>query len=127
RRPELPRGDVERKVPGHDQPDDTERLAERQVDAAGARDRLAVVLVDRTRVEVEDLGAHPDLAACTADRLARVPRLDSRQLLAVLLDECREASEQTAAVARRDSAPARIRRLRAGDGRVRLFDAGLGQ
>src|SRR6185437_15393815 len=44
RRPELPGGDVEREVPRHDQADDAERLAEREVDAARDRDRLAEVL-----------------------------------------------------------------------------------
>ena len=39
---ELPGGDVEREVPGDDQPDDAERLAEGHVDAAGDGDRLAV-------------------------------------------------------------------------------------
>ncbi len=39
RRGHLPRGDHEREVPGHDQPDDPERLAKGHVDAAGDRDR----------------------------------------------------------------------------------------
>ena len=38
---DLPRGDQQREVPGHDQADHPERLAERHVDAAGDRDRLA--------------------------------------------------------------------------------------
>src|SRR5438874_122053 len=44
--PELPGGDIEREVPGDDQSHDSERLAERHVDAAADGDRLAVVLVD---------------------------------------------------------------------------------
>jgi hypothetical protein len=60
RRAELPGGDVEREVPRHDQPDDAERLAEGHVDAAGDRDRRAVVLVDRACVVVEDVGDHAD-------------------------------------------------------------------
>ena len=79
RRPELPRRDVEREVPRRDQPDDAERLAERHVDAARDRNRLAVVLVDRARVEVEDLRDHADLAARAGDRLADVARLDPRR------------------------------------------------
>ena len=55
RGPELPARDVQREVPRDDQPDDAERLAKGQVDPAGDRDRLAVVLVDRAGVEVEDL------------------------------------------------------------------------
>ena len=57
------------------------------VDPACDRDRLAVVLVDRAGVEMEDLGDHADLAARAGDRLADVLRLDSRELLGVLLDE----------------------------------------
>jgi hypothetical protein len=70
-----------------DQPDDAERLAERQIDAAGHWNRLAVVLVDRPGVEVEDFGDHADLAAGVGDRLARVTALQPSQLLTVLLDE----------------------------------------
>ena len=46
------------KFHGDDQADDAERLAEGHVDAARDRDRLAVVLVDRAGVEVEDLRDH---------------------------------------------------------------------
>ena len=105
---ELPRCDVEREVPGDDQPDDAERLAERHVDAACDGNRLAVVLVDGACVEVEDVRDHPDFAARARDRLADVPRLDLRQLLAVLLDERREPPKQPAAVGRRNSAPSRV-------------------
>jgi hypothetical protein len=85
-RPELPAGDVEREVPGHDQADDTEGFAKRGGDSAGGGDRLAVVLVDRAGVVVEDLRGHSDLAASSRDRLADVLRLDAGELLAVLLD-----------------------------------------
>ena len=77
--PELPRRDVEREVPRHDQPHDAERLAKGQVDAARDGDRLAVVLVDGPGVEVEDVRDHLDLAAGAGDRLAHVPRLDLRE------------------------------------------------
>ena len=124
RRPELPRGDVEREVPGHDQAHDAERLAERQVDAARDGDRLAEVLVDRAGVVVEDLRDHANLAARSGDRLADVARLEARELLAVLLDQRRKPPQQPRPVGRRDSAPARERLLRAGDGRIRFLDAG---
>ena len=101
--PSFQRGDVEREVPGDDQPDDAERLAESQVDAAGDGDRLAVVLVDGAGVEVEDVGDHADLAARAADRLADVCGLDPRELFAVLLDERREPPEQPPAVGRRNA------------------------
>ena len=45
--------------------------------AARDRDRLAVVLVHRARVEVEDVGDHPDLAARVGDRLADVAGLEA--------------------------------------------------
>src|SRR5262249_31352359 len=73
RRAELPARDVEWEVPRHDQPDDAERLAERDVDPAGDGDLGAAVLVDRTGVEVEDAGDHRDLGAGARDRLADVP------------------------------------------------------
>ena len=124
RRPELPGGDVEREVPRRDQPDDAERLAERHVDAARDRDRLAEVLVDRAGVVVEDLRHHPDLAARAPDRLADVPRLDLRQLLEMLLDERREPAQQPGPVGRRDRTPRRERRLRPRDRGVGLLDPG---
>ena len=82
------------------------------------------VLVDRARVVVEDLRDHADLAARALDRLADVARLEARELLAVLLDERREPPQQPGPVGGRDGAPGRERLLRAGDGRVRLLDAG---
>src|SRR5262249_45113019 len=103
--------------------DDAERLPEGHVDAARDRDRRAVVLVDRTRVEVEDLGDHADLAARTADRLADVARLDPRELLRVLLHQCREAAEQPRARRRRDRTPRGERGPRARDSGVGVLDA----
>ncbi len=124
RRSELPRRDVEREVPRDDQPDDAERLAECQVDAACDRDRLADVLVDCARVVVEDLGDHPDLAARSGDRLAHVARLEPRELLAVLLDERRETPQQPCPVGGCHRAPRRESSLCARDGGVRLLDPG---
>jgi hypothetical protein len=71
---------------------------------------------------VQHLGDHPDLAACPADRLADVPRLDPRELLVVLLDEGREAAEERRAIGRRDGAPGREGGFRTRDGSVRLGD-----
>src|SRR5581483_11943399 len=102
RGPELPRRDVEREVPRNDQADDAERLAKRHVDTPGHRDRLAVVLVDRTGVEVEDLRHHADLAARACDRLADVARLDARELLVVLLGERRQSAEEARTIGRSD-------------------------
>ena len=115
RRADLPARDVEREVPRHDEADDAERLAERRGDAAGDGDRVAVVLVDGARVEVEDLRHHADLAACARDGLADVLRLDPGKLLVVLLDERRESPQQPGAIGGRDGAPGRERFLRACD------------
>ena len=110
-----------REVPGHDQADDAERLAEGERLPAGDRDRLAVVLVDGAGVEVEDLRDHADLAARAGDRLADVARLDPRQLLRVLLDELGQAPQQPAAIGGRDRTPGWERRLRPCDGRIGLL------
>ena len=122
---ELPARDVEREVPGDDQPDDAERLAEGRGDPAADGDRLAVVLVDRAGVEVQHLRDHPDLAARAGDRLADVLGLDLRELLGVLLDERRQPPQQPGPVGRRDCAPGGVRRLGPRDGGVGLLDARL--
>ena len=81
------------------------------------------MLVDCAGVEVEDLGDHADLGARAADGLARVPRLDARELLVVLLDKRREPAQQERAVAGRDGAPRGVRGLRARDHLVGLLGA----
>src|SRR5262249_28615993 len=91
-RPELPARDVGGEVPGDDEPDHTEWLAERRRDTPSHGNRLAAVLVDGAGVEVEDLRDHPDLAAGAGDRLADVLGLDTSKVLGVLLDERREAT-----------------------------------
>ncbi len=119
---DLPRRDVEREVPRDDEPDDAERLAERHIDAARDGDRLAVMLVDGARVEVEDLRDHPDLAARAGDRLAGVLRLETRELFVMLLDERRKPAQQPPAIGGRDRTPCRERRACARDRGVRLLD-----
>jgi hypothetical protein len=64
---------------------------------------------------VEYLRHHADLAARAGDRLARVARLDARELLVVLLDERREPAQEARPVGRGDRAPRRERGLRARD------------
>src|SRR5262245_51954175 len=98
RRTELPARDVRREVPRDDEPDDAERLAERGRNASRDRDRLAAVLVDGARVEVEDLRDHADLASRARDGLADVLGLDPRQLLAVLLHQRRDPAQELRAV-----------------------------
>ena len=125
RRAELPARDIEREVPGHDQPDDAERLVEGGCDAARDGNRVPAVLVDRAGVVVEDLGDHADLAARADDRLADVLRLDAGELLGVLFDQPGERPEQPCPVLRRQVPPGGERRLCPGDGLVRLSFAGL--
>jgi hypothetical protein len=107
--------------------DHAERLPEGHVHAPRDGDRVAVVLVDRSGVEVEDLPDHRDLAAGARDRLAHVLRLDSRQLLRVLLDQAREPAQQPRPIRGCDGAPRRIRSACARDRRVGVLDAGLRQ
>jgi hypothetical protein len=104
-------------VPGNDQSDDAERLAERRGDAACNRDGLAAVLVDGSRVEVEDLRHHPDLAPRpeiglrrSATRCGRAPP--------VLLDERREPLVGASRGRRAQRPATRVRLLRARDGLV---------
>src|SRR6266567_3828475 len=94
RRAELPAREHERKVPGHDQAHDAERLAERHVHAARHRDRLAVMLLDGARIEVEDIGDHAHLPPRVTDRLADVGGLQSRKLLGMVLDTYGDAAQQ---------------------------------
>ncbi len=113
------------KFQGVIRPTTPERLAERDVDAPRDRDRVAVVLVDGTGVEVEHLRDHADLAAGAGDRLAGIRRLEPGQRLMVLLDEGCQPAEQSAAVGGSDGAPAREGGLRAGDRSIGLVHAGL--
>ena len=93
RRAELPGGDDQRVVPGHDRGDHADRLAgdERQRVGPGRAD-LAVDLVDRLGVPLERRGGardvHPERVA---DRLADVERLEQGELVEVLADRARPA------------------------------------
>ena len=125
RRRDLPRRDRQREVPGHDQADDAQRLAERHVDAAGDGDRVAQQPLGGSRVVVEDVRDETDLAACVADRLADVTRLERRQLLRVSFDRFGDAAEQRRAVGGVEGTPRGERLLRTGDRRVGVLDAGM--
>ena len=115
------------KFHGHDQPDDADRLAQREVDARlRDRDRLAEDLVRGAGVVVEDEARPDDLAARRRDRLADVRRLELGQLLAVLLDERRELREGPAALAGGPGRPALAvveRLLGGGDGPIDVLAA----
>src|SRR6185369_14960741 len=127
RRRDLPRGHEDREVPRHDQPDDTDWLAQREVETRlGHRDRLAVDLVRGTRVVVEDEARTHDLAAGAADRLADVAALEPGQLFAVLLDQIGELGERPATLAGGPVRPAGSvveRRARRGHGAVHVLAA----
>ena len=116
---DLPGGDHQREVPGHDQPDDAERLAEGHVDAAGDRDRLPEQPLGRAGVVAEGLDDHADLAAGVADRLAGVAGLEADQLLQLALERvgdarriarARRRARRRATPGRRPSPPRRRRR-----------------
>ena len=110
RRAELPGGDDQRIVPGHDRGDHADRLAgdERQRIGPGRAD-LAVDLVDRLGVPLERRrgarNVHPERVA---DRLADVERFEQGQLLEVLADELRQAEQDPLPGGRRLVRPATI-------------------
>ncbi len=105
RRAELPGGDHQREVPRHDQPDDAERLADRERLAAGDGNRLSQQALRGARVVTERVDHHSDLAARVADWLARVTGLEHRELVALCRQRVRQRVQQTRAFARRDCAP----------------------
>ena len=111
---DLPGGDRQREVPGHDQADDAERLAEGHVDAAGDRDRVPEQPLRRAGVVAEGLDDHPDLAAGVADRLAGVARLEHAPAPRACSSSASARPCSSAARSRRrDRAPGREGRLRA--------------
>ena len=120
----LPGGDRQREVPRDDQADDAERLAEREVDAAGDRDRVAQQPLGRAGVVAERVDDHAHLAERVADRLAGVARLEDGELVDVLGQRVGQPVQQHRAVGRADGAPGRERGLRGGDGGVGLLEAG---
>ncbi len=122
-RPDLPARDREREVPRRDEPDDAERLAEGDVDAARDGDLGAEQPFGRARVVVEDVDDAPHLPPCVGDRLADVSRFELRELLDLALDCARESPKKLGPVARGNVSPAGEGGLRARDCLVRLFDS----
>ncbi len=107
-------------VPGGDLPADADRLAH---DAAagfglGRIDRLAALLVGQPGVVAEDPGDVVHVPAALLHRLAGIEALEPRQLLAIALDQRRQAVEQRAAPHCRGGGPfARVKGgARRGDG-----------
>ena len=126
-RRDLPGGDHEGEVPGHDQADDAEWLAEGHVDAAGDRDRLAQQPLGGARVVAEGLDHHPDLAAGVADRLARIARLQVASSSRRSSSASARRWMQGAAIRRCERAPGREGGLCASHGGVDLGRPGPGQ
>ena len=124
-RRDLPRRDDQREVPGDDQADYPEWLAEGHVDAAGDRDRLSEQPLGRSGVVAEGLDDHGHLAARVRDRLAGVARLQRRELLAPAVERIRQPVQQQRPIAGRDRTPAGERAQRALDRCIRLLRAGF--
>ena len=95
------------RVPGDDDPDHAERLAQRVVEDARAvvRDDAALDLVREAAEVVEPLGDHPQLAEHLLVELAVVAGLHGRDLGGVLGDRVGEAHHQAAAARRRERSP----------------------
>ena len=84
----LPVGDVQRKVPGSDQADHTDRLAKGHGDTvAFYRHRVPEELVDRARVVANHVDDHAELAASVRDWHAHIARLELGEFLGVLLQD----------------------------------------
>ncbi len=114
RGPHLPAGDHQREVPGDDHPHHAERLAEGHVDPTRHRDRVAEQALRSGCVVAEGVGHHPHLAARIGDRLARVSRLQLRELLAAIAERVRELVHERRALLGIDRAPCRKGLLRPG-------------
>ena len=78
--------------------DDAERFAERYIHAPGDGYGVAQQPLRHPGVVVEGLGDHPHLAAGVADGLARVLRLQLRQVLLFRFQSVCEAPEKARAV-----------------------------
>src|SRR5215210_1783195 len=114
----LPARDGEREVPRDDEPDDAQRLTERNVDAPRDRDGVAEQFLGHPRVVVKGLRHHLHLGARVADRLACVLRLQLREVLVLCLQGVGEAPEEARTVAGLYVPPRREGFPGAGDGRV---------
>ncbi len=125
RRRELPGRHHQRVVPGDDLAGDADGLLQRvEEERAAERVRPARDGGDRGRVEAEVLDRLVELGLHRRDRLADVPHLELRQLLAVGDERVGERVQQTGALGRRRPAPVALeRRARRLDCSV---DVGLG-
>ena len=126
-RQDLPRSHLQRVVPRRDRTDDAEGLPtdhrRRLLPVGACRESCELPggageeagVVDRPG-DVE-LGGQPD-------RLARLLRLEGRDLLAARLELVGEAEEEVGALARGERLARRVRRLRGSDGLVDVVSGG---
>ena len=114
RREDLPRDVRDRRVRGDDQPRYAERLAHRlRVAVRGrARHRLAVEASALAGHEVAELDRAVGLAARVVQRLAGLVGDERCDLLAVALEQLRDATQDRAALRERAQRPRRLRSLR---------------
>src|SRR5215218_4943926 len=117
-RSHLPARYGEREVPGDDEPDDAQWLTERNVDAPRDRNGVAEQFLGHPRVVVEGLRHHLHLGAGVADGLARVLRLQLREVLALCVQGVSEAPEEARPVAGLYVPPRREGFPGSSDGRV---------
>src|SRR5581483_10870515 len=111
RRRELPHGHQERVVPRHDLRADADGLLQGvREERAADRVRAAGDRPDDGREEAEVLGRARNLGLHRGDRLADVPRLELRELLAVRRDRVGERMEQARALVRRRLPPGPVER-----------------
>ena len=123
-RGEAPTGDRHGEVPRHDDPDDAERLAEGDVDAARDGDLAPEVPLRRPGVVGEDVAHVARLPARVADGVPGVLDLEQGELLLVLADEVGEAPQQQGTVGGAEGPPGGARGRGPGDRGVRLLEGG---
>src|SRR5581483_3033748 len=107
RRPQLPRRKQQRKIPGNDQPDHSNRLpqcvSERRLEGV---DRLAVDFRRPTRVIPQDIDDHRHIHISRLEyRLAVVEGLQLGQFVDILLDQIGQLPDQAPALTGRHLAP----------------------
>src|SRR6185436_13868553 len=126
RRAHLPDDHEERVVPGRYPGDDAERLAADHrgvaLDVLGGG--LALEVPRRAGEEAEVVRHHAGLVDGDPPRLADVPRLESRELLGVLVDHVGEPEQELHPVLRRLLAPCLPRPLGRGDRAVDVLLSG---